>query len=76
MDFYNTIDNVTTNIESRNIQTGFAFLSNKAGFNINESIISYTAEDSNLRAFYVGLTNTFFVAIAGIFLSSILAKPF
>lgn len=70
--FYNTIDNVTTNIESRNIQTGFAFLSNKAGFNINESIISYTAEDSNLRAFYVGLTNTFFVAIAGIFLSSIL----
>lgn len=70
--FYNAVDNLTNNIEERNITTGFSFLFNKAGFDINESIIAYSSEDSNLRAFYVGIINTLFVAAAGIFLSTII----
>ena len=70
--FYYGIDNLLNNMEAREIKTGFSFLSNRAGFDINESMIAYTPEDSNLRAFYVGLVNTIFVAAVGIFFSTII----
>lgn len=70
--FYNAFDNAATNIDERKIQTGFSFLQDEAGFEINESIIEYSSEDSNLRAFYVGLINTFFVAVTGIIFSTII----
>jgi len=69
---YIAIDNLFINIEARSIHTGFSFLDNRAGFDINESIIYYTPESSNLRVFYVGLLNTIVVAIVGIFFATII----
>ena len=70
--FYSGIDNLIANIEAREIHTGFAFLSNRAGFDINESMIAYTPEHSNLRVFYVGLINTLVVAVVGIVFATII----
>ena len=70
--FYSGISNLIFNIEAREIHTGFAFLSNRAGFDINESMIAYTPEHSNLRVFYVGLINTLVVAVVGIIFATII----
>lgn len=70
--FYSGIDNLIANIEAREIHTGFAFLSNRAGFDINESMITYTPEHSNLQVFYVGLINTLVVAVVGIIFATII----
>jgi len=69
---YSGISNLMFNIEAREIHTGFAFLSNRAGFDINESMIAYTPEHSNLRVFYVGLINTLVVAFVGIIFATII----
>jgi len=69
---YSGVSNLMFNIEAREIHTGFAFLSNRAGFDINESMITYTPEHSNLQVFYVGLINTLVVAVVGIIFSTII----
>lgn len=69
---YSGISNLMFNIEAREIHTGFAFLSNRAGFDINESMITYTPEHSNLQVFYVGLINTLVVAVVGIIFATII----
>jgi general L-amino acid transport system permease protein len=69
---YIAIDNLFINIEARSIHTGFSFLKNRAGFDINEFLIDYSPESSNLRVFYVGLINTIVVAIVGIIFSTII----
>ena len=69
---YSGISNLMFDIEAREIHTGFAFLSNRAGFDINESMITYTPEHSNLQVFYVGLINTLVVAVVGIIFATII----
>jgi len=69
---YSGVANLMFNIEAREIHTGFAFLSNRAGFDINESMITYTPEHSNLQVFYVGLINTLVVAVVGIIFATLI----
>ena len=64
--------NVAANLEARQIKSGFAFLRDPAGFNIGELLFDYSARDSYLRAFAVGMSNTLRVSIAGIALASVL----
>jgi general L-amino acid transport system permease protein len=64
--------NVAANLEARQIKSGFGFLRDPAGFNIGELLFDYSARDSYLRAFAVGMANTLRVAIAGIVLASVL----
>jgi len=64
--------NVAANLEARQIKSGFAFLRDPAGFNIGELLFDYSASDSYLRAFAVGMANTLRVSIAGIVLASVL----
>ena len=64
--------NISANLAARQIKSGFAFLSDPAGFNIGELLFEYTARDSYLRAFMVGMANTLRVALAGIVLASVL----
>jgi general L-amino acid transport system permease protein len=66
------ISNTLHNLETRQIQVGFAFLSREAGFEIAEKHIAYDASDSYLRAFLVGLANTLVVAALGIFFATII----
>jgi general L-amino acid transport system permease protein len=53
------------------ISTGFGFLAQPAGFGIGEAPIPFTAEDSYLRAFGVGLLNTLKVSALGVVLATL-----
>jgi len=67
------ISNTATNLESRRIASGFAFLGREAGFEIGETtFIAYSAADSYLRALAVGLLNTFRVAAIGVVAATLL----
>ena len=66
------LSNTQANLAARNISVGFDFLGREAGFEIGESLISYSATSSYTRAFLVGLTNTLFVAVTGIILATVI----
>jgi general L-amino acid transport system permease protein len=58
--------NAIANLERQNIASGFGFLSRTAGFDISQSLITYSNTDTYARAFWVGLLNTLLVAVIGI----------
>jgi general L-amino acid transport system permease protein len=58
------------NMEVRGIPTGFGFLDDVAGFDINQSLISYSATSTYGRAFLIGLLNTGLVAVLGLFVAT------
>ena len=64
--------NVADNLEARNIRSGFGFLSDRAGFDIGETLIEFSSADSYLRAFATGMLNTLRVAAAGIIAATVL----
>ncbi len=69
---YYAVSNLNYNIDRLGIRSGFGFLDIRAGFDIAEHLIAYTADSSNLDAFYVGLINTITVSIIGIIFASVL----
>ncbi len=70
---YQAFDNMMLNIEQRGIRSGFGFLSDEAGFAVNDNFfLEYSPASTNLQAFYVGIVNTLVVAITGIFFASVL----
>ena len=70
--FYTIISNAITNLRARNIASGFGFLGNTAGFDIAQTLVSYSNVSTYGRAFIVGLWNTLLVAVVGIFFTTIL----
>ncbi|XEU22810.1 amino acid ABC transporter permease [Tistrella mobilis] len=60
------VGNTLHNLATRNIQTGFDYLSREAGFAIGESLIPYNATDTYARALWVGVVNTLKVSLIGI----------
>jgi general L-amino acid transport system permease protein len=65
------IYNAAQNLAHTNIAHGFGFWDNTAGFDISQSLISYSASTSTFgRAFWVGLLNTLLVAGLGIFFAT------
>jgi general L-amino acid transport system permease protein len=64
--------NTLANMQARGIQSGFDFLAQPAGFDIGESLVTYDALNPYWKAFLVGILNTLRVAIAGIFLATLL----
>lgn len=64
--------NVTENLAARNIQNGFGFLENSAGFEIGESMLPFTSSDSFFRAFEIGVLNTLKVSVLSIFTATLL----
>ena len=64
--------NTIENLRRANIASGFGFFSARAGFDISQSLIEYSAEATYGRAFLVGLLNTLLVAALGIVLASII----
>ncbi len=57
--------NLVDNLASRNITTGYTFLSSEASFGISETPIEYSPADSYTRAFIVGALNTLKVSFIG-----------
>jgi general L-amino acid transport system permease protein len=70
---YGVILNVAQNLARAHIASGFGFWNNTAGFDISQTLISYSASTSSFgRAFWVGLLNTLLVAAIGIVLTTVL----
>ncbi|KWR89036.1 amino acid ABC transporter permease [Cupriavidus sp. IDO] len=67
------VRNLMHNLEVRGISTGFSFLSHRAGFAINQSLVPYSEATSTYgRTFVVGLVNTLLVSGLGIVCATIL----
>jgi general L-amino acid transport system permease protein len=69
---YEIVANTRANLQSQRITSGFGFLSNTAGFDVNQTLISYSGSDPYTRVFLVGLLNTLLVAVIGIFFATII----
>jgi len=68
--------NASSNLSSRGINTGFGFLSNKASFDIQFSLIEFDSSMTYGRAYLVGLLNTILVSVIGIIFATILGFIF
>lgn len=66
------VNNTLYNMEARGISTGFAFLSEPAGFGILQTLIEFNEDSTYGRTFIVGLLNTLLVSALGIFFATIL----
>ena len=69
---YEFVLNAKANLAAQRITSGFGFLDQTAGFNVNQSLIPYNESDTYGRVFLVGLLNTLLVAGLGIVLATIL----
>jgi general L-amino acid transport system permease protein len=69
---YEIVANVRANLETQRITSGFGFLKNTAGFDINQSLIPYTGSESYARVLAVGVLNTLLVSIIGIVFASVI----
>ncbi|MCC5619388.1 ABC transporter permease subunit [Nostoc sp. CHAB 5836] len=63
--------NLNRNLRQLGIQFGFDFLKQQASFDIGETLITYKPTDTYSHALWVGLINSLRVAVAGIFLTTI-----
>jgi len=69
---YELVLNARANLQAQQITGGFGFLSNTAGFGVNQTLIAYNESDSYGRVFLVGLCNTLLVAGLGIAFATLL----
>ena len=70
---WSAIENATRNMQARGIPTNFDFWHRTAGFDINASLIPFSAANNTYGdAFYVGLLNTLLVGACGVVLATIL----
>jgi general L-amino acid transport system permease protein len=70
---YEAASNAIANLQRAHIASGFGFWNNSAGFDISQTLISYSSTTSTYgRAFWVGLLNTLLVAGLGIVLATII----
>jgi general L-amino acid transport system permease protein len=59
-------DNTIANLQRLNVNVGFRFLWQPAGFAINQALIPYSEASSYFAAFVVALLNTLVLSVAGI----------
>lgn len=64
--------NIFSNLQARDIRSGFAFLSDRASFEIGESLISISSNDSFGRMFIAGFFNTIRVSFFAIITATVL----
>ncbi len=68
---YFAATNVIQNLARANMTAGFGFLNSRAGFDIAQTLIAYTPDDTFFRALEVGLLNTLLVSFWGIITATI-----
>jgi general L-amino acid transport system permease protein len=69
--FWMIITNTAANLKRQNIASGFGFWNTTSGFDISQTLISYSNTSTYGRAFWVGLTNTVLVSVIGVFFATI-----
>ena len=66
------VDNTVANLARQNVATGFGFLDNNTGFDINQKLIAYDETSSYLRLLLVGILNTAIVSVLGILFATLI----
>ncbi len=66
------VDNAATNMRARGIPTNFDFWDRVSGFDVNQTLISYSAVSTYGQAFWVGLLNTLLVAVIGVVFATLI----
>jgi general L-amino acid transport system permease protein len=66
------VSNTVDNLNRQKIASGFDYLGREAGFEIGDSMISYSPASTYARAIWVGILNTLRVAVLGIIFATIL----
>ena len=61
--FWYLASNVGSNLAAQGLDISFDFLRAPAGYDINQRLIEYDSQSSNLRAAIVGILNTLLVAV-------------
>ena len=56
------LNNLFTNLAAQGLSIDFSFMGAPAGYDINQRLIEYTSQSTNLRAAMVGILNTLLVA--------------
>ncbi|WP_126978090.1 amino acid ABC transporter permease [Frigidibacter oleivorans] len=77
------VDNTIQNLQTLGKDFSFGFLTNRAGYDINQRLIAYTNDSSHARAMLVGLLNTLLVSamacaaatVIGIFVGVLRLSP-
>lgn len=64
--------NLTSAMAQSGLSLNFGFLDQRAGFEIAESPVPYSSNDTYGQAFIVGLLNTLFVSVVGIVMATLL----
>ncbi|NIZ62835.1 amino acid ABC transporter permease [Sedimentitalea sp. CY04] len=64
-------NNVAKNLAKLGLNIDFGFLGVPAGYDINQRLIEYTSQSTNLRAAFVGILNTLLVAFLACTLATI-----
>lgn len=65
------LGNVAANFAALDKTFGFGFLGLPANYDINQSLIEYSSQDTHLRAAVVGLINTLLVAAIGVVIATV-----
>ena len=70
--FYTAASNAIDNLRAAKIASGFGFVNSTSGFDVNQTLVPYSATSTYGRAFWVGLLNTLLVAVVGIVFATLL----
>jgi len=66
------LSNLFQNLAAAGLDISFGFLSEPAGYDINQRLIEYTSQSTHWRAAVVGVLNTLLVAVVGCFFATII----
>ncbi|SPF77790.1 amino acid ABC transporter permease [Pseudoprimorskyibacter insulae] len=66
------IDNTISNLNALGKEIDFGFLSEPAGYDINQRLVDYMSRDTHLRASFIGLLNTLLIAVLGCAMATVL----
>ncbi|MEO3387665.1 amino acid ABC transporter permease [Mesorhizobium sp. CAU 1741] len=69
---YWIVGNTLENLRRANIGSGFGFLDRRAGFDIAQTLLQYTADSTFGRALVIGFVNTALVAVCGILTATLI----
>jgi len=65
------MSNLFANLEEQGLNISYSFLGATAGYDINQTLIPYSSQSTNLRAAFVGVLNTLLVAVLACFMATI-----
>ena len=66
------LSNAAANLAAQGLDISYRFLEDPAGYDINQTLISYDNQNTHLRAAFVGVINTLLVAVLGCVTATVL----